>query len=95
MREPIARLNYKSDSRKFDKIHPNFVLRVNIVQDSSPDPWKEYALSISLDSMIRHLKGSISLNGLKKMTSNPRSRDNTKFCACHTDYGHLTEHTCS
>lgn len=54
----------------------DFIPSVNMVHNPNLDS-KDYSLTMSLDSMVRHLKGKWFM----KWSSDPRGFDNMKCCA--------------
>ena len=58
--------------------------------------WRRYSpqqfnpLTASVSQVLREVRNKQFLRWLTQMKSNPTTRDNTKYCEFHRDYGHRT-----
>lgn len=57
----------------------------------SPNPFKQFSLSITSAQMVNYLEGKKFVRWPKKIVSNQAKRDHSRYYAFHEEVGHTTK----
>ena len=84
----------KKDGERFPKRHGNLRDRLGPPQHERRQrysPWRFTPLTASVSQVLREVRNEKFLWWPTQMKSDPATRDNTRYCEFHRDYGHRTD----